>query len=189
MAISKDRKNELVAQYVDYAERSNAMFLAEYRGMSVKQMEDLRVKLREVDGSLFVAKNTLIRVALEQTNNPVPADQLMGQTVIGFALGEAPAMAKALKEYAKDEELFNLRGGIISGTVMSAEQAEALADMPSIDELRAQILGLVNSPLSKLVGIFNAPARDLVTVMNGGVNQVVNVLNAYAQKGEEAAAA
>ena len=188
MAISKSRKEELVAQYVDHAERSSAMFLAEYRGMSVKQMEELRVKLREVDGTLFVAKNTLIRVALEQTGNPVPHDQLTGQTVIGFALGEAPAMAKALKEYAKSEELFNMRGGVISGTIMSAEQAEALADMPSIDELRSQILGLVNAPLSKLVGIFNAPARDLVSVMNNGVNQVVNVINAYAQKEEEAAA-
>ncbi len=189
MAISKDRKKELVAQYVDLAERSNAMFLAEYRGMSVKQMEELRTKLREVDGSLFVAKNTLIRVALEQTGNPVPKEQLTGQTVIGFALGEAPAMAKALKEYAKGEELFNLRGGIISKSIMSASDAEALADLPSLDELRSQVLGLINAPLSKLVGIFNAPARDLVTVMNGGVNQIVNVINAYATKEEEAAAA
>jgi large subunit ribosomal protein L10 len=188
LAISRARKEELVEQYVDLLGQSRAVFLAEYTGMSVKKMEALRDKVREAGGSIYVAKNTLIRVALEQTNNPVPADMLTGQTAIGFALEDGPKMAKTLIDHAKEDDLFIMRGGISGGALLSTAQVDALANLPSLDELRAQIVGMIQQPASKLVTVLSAPSRDLVTVVKNGASQLINVINAYVQKTEEAVA-
>lgn len=175
MAISKARKEELVAQYKDLIENSRALFLTEYTGLTVAQMEALRAEVRKADGAFHVTKNTLLALALEETGNPVPSELLQGQVASGFALGEAPALAKALVNYAKDEELLVLRGGIMETNLLSADDVDALAKLPSLDQLRAQILGMIN-----------APARDIAGIIASGVRQVVNVIDAYAKKDESA---
>ncbi len=177
LAISKARKEELVAQYVDLIERSNAMFITEYKGMSVKQVEDLRGVIRETDGAFYIGKNTLIRVALEQAGQPVPTEMLTGQTGVGFALGDAPPLAKALTKFAKAEEQFIVRGGLMNAAELSAEDVTNLAELPSLDELRATLLGMIEGP-----------ARNIASVVAGGVRQVVNVIDAYSKKEDEAAA-
>jgi large subunit ribosomal protein L10 len=102
LAISRKRKEELVAQYTDLIEQSEAIILTEYKGMSVKSMEGLRTKVREVNGSFYVTKNTLLQYALEQIDTPVPQELLLGQVATGFAAqGEVAALAKALVDYAK----------------------------------------------------------------------------------------
>lgn len=173
MAISKARKEELVAQYKDLIEQSDAIFLAEYGGMSVKDMQDLRGKLREVDGKFYVTKNTLFSLALQESDLPIPEALLVGQVASGFSMGEAPSLAKALVKFAEGEENLTLKGGIMDNKVLSAADVEALAKLPSLDELRAQIIGLVNGP-----------ARGLVSVINNSVRQVVNVVDAYARSEE-----
>ena len=178
LAISRARKEELVAKYVDLLDRSSAVFIAEYKGMSVQQVEGLRGAVREADGSLHVAKNTLMRVAFEQAGKPVPSQLGSGMTAVGFALGEAPTMAKALSKYAKDEELFVLQGGFMDSAELSADDVKNLAELPSLDELRAQILG-----------VLQAPARNVASVIAGSVRQVVNVIDAYSKTDEAAAEA
>lgn len=177
MAISRARKEELVNQYVGLLEKSDAIFVTDYTGMSVKDFQDLRDKLREVDGTLYVTKNTLLKIALERTGNPIPEELLNGQVATGFALGETPSMAKVLTKYADDKDEFSIRGGVFDGAILSESDVEALSKLPSLDELRATLLGL-----------FNAPARGLASVVASGVRQVVNVLDAYAKKEEEAEA-
>lgn len=178
LAISKTRKAELVAQYVDLIERSNAVFITEYKGLSVHDTEELRGSIREVDGAFFIGKNTLIRVALEQTGQPVPIDMLFGQTGVGFALGDAPPMAKVLTKFAKAQEKFIVRGGLMNKAELSADAVKSLAELPSLDELRGQ-----------LIGMLEGPARNIATVIAGGVRQVVNVIDAYAKKDENEAVA
>lgn len=175
MAISKERKEELVTQYKDLIENSRAIFLTEYGGMSVKDMQSLRSKLREVDAQYFVTKNTLFTLALEETSQPMPIDLLMGQVASSFAMGEVPSLAKALVEFSESEDNLTIKGGIMDNRVLTAAEIEALAKLPSLDQLRAQIMGLINGP-----------ARNLVTVLNGGVTQVVNVIDAYAKSEEQA---
>lgn len=178
MAISRERKEELVAFYVDLLEQSKAVFLTEYRGISVAQMEQLRSDVRGVDSAFHVTKNTLLRTALEQSGRSIPEELLLGQTAAGFALGELPALAKALVEFSDDFEAFVIKGGMMNGDFLSAEEIKALADLPSLDELRAQIIGLVN-----------APAQNIANTVNNGVSQLVNVLHAYSTQeegGEEA---
>ncbi len=176
MAITKARKDELMAQYDELIQNSRAIFLAEYSGMNVKQMNALRDKVYEVDGAFHVTKNTLFKLALENTHKKVPDDLLEGQLATGFALSEAPSLAKVLVDFAKDADKVKVRGGFLGNEFVTAEQIEALAKLPSLDQLRAQLVGLVS-----------APARNVASVLASGVRQVVNVVDAYA-KSEEGAA-
>lgn len=173
MAISRERKEELVAQYVELLNESRAVFLTEYRGVSVDQMEELRSNVRNAEGAFHVTKNTLLRTALEQSGRSLPDELLLGQTAAGFALGELPALAKALVDFSDESDTFAIKGGLMDGEFLSVEQIQALADLPSLDDLRAQIIGLIN-----------APAQNVAGAIAGGVRQLINVLNAYAQQEE-----
>jgi len=174
LAISKEKKEELVAQYKDLIEQSRALILAEYKGMSVSDMESLRSKIREANGAFYVTKNTLLKLALEEVGAAVPEELLNGQVATGFALGETPALAKILVNYADSADNLAIKGGIMETEILSKEQVEGLAKLPSLEELQAQIIGLIS-----------APARNLATIVANGVRQVVNVVDAYA-KSEEA---
>lgn len=175
MAITKEKKDELVNQYVELLKQSRAVFLTEYTGLDVKQMQELRSEIRKVDGAYHVTKNTLLRLALEQTGMPIPEELLSGQSGTGFALNEAPSVAKALTEFAKEQEELQIKGGILGNELLSTAQVKELADLPSLDELRSQIIGLIQ-----------APARNIAMTLASGVRQVVNVLDAYSKLEQEA---
>ena len=178
MAITKARKEELLAQYDELIQSSRAIFLAEYTGMNVKQMNSLRDKVYDAKGAFHVTKNTLFKLALEKADITLPDNFLEGQLATGFALEEAPSLAKALVDFAKDDDKVTLRGGFLGDEFLTVEQIEALAKLPSLDELRSQIIGLLN-----------APARNVASVLASGVRQVVNVVDAYAKSEEGAAEA
>ncbi|HCB49164.1 MAG TPA: 50S ribosomal protein L10 [Chloroflexi bacterium] len=174
MAISKQKKEELVAEYAELLNQSRAVFLTEYTGLDVKHMQQLRSEVRKVEGAYRVTKNTLLLLALEKSGKPVPTDLMTGQLAAGFALQEVPALAKTLTEFAKDQEQFTIKGGILGDKLLTAEQVEELAKLPTLDELRATIIGLIQTP-----------ARNVVSTVASSVQQVVNVLDAYAkQEGE-----
>ena len=173
MAISKARKDELLVQYKEWLAESDAIFLADYTGMDVKQMQALRGNVREAEGIFSVTKNSLFRLALQQSDWPVPDELLNGQVGGGFAFGEAPTLAKKLIDYAKKDEAFVIKGGIMGGELLTSSQIEALADLPSMDQLHGILLGMINGP-----------ARNIAGIVSSGIRQVVNVLDAYANKEE-----
>ena len=111
---------------------------------------------------------------------PVPEEMLTGQVATGFALSEAPSMAKALTEFAKKEEQLVIKGAIMGNEILGPDSVEALAKLPSLDELRAQIIGLLS-----------APAQSVTSAVANGVRQILNVVNAYAntENGDQAEAA
>lgn len=176
MAIKKERKDELVEQYRELLQQSSAIFLTQYGGMSVKELEALRIKIGDAQGRINVTKNTLLRIAMEETDLTPPLDLLTGPVATSFALGEAPTLAKVLVEQAKANDKLKIIGGMLGDRPLSAAQVEALATLPSLDQLRAQILGMLN-----------APAQGIVSAVANGVRQVVNVLDAYAKKDESEA--
>lgn len=174
MAITKERKEELVAQYVDLLSRSNAVIFAEYRGLTNAQMSAIRRTVRDANGEFHVTKLSLLKLALERAGLPVPESEMLGVPVaVGFCLDDVAALAKALTQQAKDIDLMSVRGGIMGTTNLSAKDVAALAELPPLETIRAQILGL-----------FDAPAANLVGVIQAGVAQVVNVLHAYVDKGD-----
>ena len=175
MPLLKDRKEELVAEYTEMLKQSRAIILTEYRGLNNKEMMQVRRAVREAGGVYRVAKLTLLRRALEASGYTVP-DELSGMPVaLGFCLDEIPGVAKALADYAKDSDFLFIRGGLIEDRFLSEKEIDALANLPSLEVIQAQLLGLLEAPASNLVG-----------VLQSGVAQVINVLNAYAEQGEVA---
>ncbi|RME79637.1 MAG: 50S ribosomal protein L10 [Chloroflexi bacterium] len=177
MAISRAEKEARVKQYVEQLQNSQAIIIADYTGLKVSELEQLRTKIREVDGSFSVVKNTLAKRALQEVGYPEIDDLLTGPVGIGFSGDNVPAVAKAFVDFAKEHEMLKIKGGVMSGKVLSAEAIKDLASLPSLEVLRAQLLGLINAPASRLVG-----------ALSGGVRQLVSVINAYAEKGSEASA-
>ncbi len=178
MAITKDRKAELVKSYSDLIQKSEGLILIEYSGLSMKGIDPLRRKVREASGELHVVKNTLAQLALTQAGRAVPEAMFTQSTAIGFAFTDVPAVAKALTSAAKDSEFIKVKGAVLGTQVLDPKQVAALAELPPMPVVRAQLLGLLSAPASRLTG-----------VIASGVRQIVNVVKAYSDKTEEAPAA
>ena len=171
MAISKERKNELVEQYVDLLGRTNGFVIVQYHGLSVKETDTLRAQIREAGGAYHVTKNTLFTKALQQVGWPVPDDLLTGPVAVAFGMENLPGVAKAILDFTDDKTRqgdLRATGGIMTGEILDANKIKAVSKLPSLDEIRAQLAGLIV-----------APAPGFVSVINAANGQVVNVILAY----------
>lgn len=164
MAISKQRKEEVLNQYADWLKRSQAVLLMEYTGAKMKELDAIRAKIRESGGEFHIVKNTLAKRALEASGVSVPPGLLEKSTAISFAFSDPAATAKALSEVVKGMEFAKVKGGFMGGQVLSASQVKALADMPPLPVTRARLLGLLQAPAGKLVRTIAEPARSLASV-------------------------
>lgn len=171
MAISREKKETLVEEYVKDLNNSEAIIVTSYRGLRVSQIEQLRGKIRDAEGHFSIVKNTLAQRALQEVGLPVKDDLLSGPIGIGFCYHNVTGVAKAITDFSKDNELLVIKGGYMGAQVISDIAVKDLASLPSLEVLRAQLLGLINAPASRLAG-----------VVAGGVRQLVNVVNAYAEK-------
>jgi large subunit ribosomal protein L10 len=171
LAISREKKEEMVANYVDNLSRSRAMILADYRGLTVANITQLRQNLREVDGAFQVVKNSLFKRALEETGLPVPAEHLTGPLAVGFCFGDTPPVAKALVDFAKGLDLLEIKGAILGANIIGVDEVKGLADLPPRDVLRAQLLAAIQGPMSNLVSVLNAPMREIAQVLRARSEQ------------------
>jgi large subunit ribosomal protein L10 len=171
LAITRAQKEEMVADYVDKMSRSQAMILADYRGLTVARMTELRQKLRETDGVFQVVKNSLFKLALEEAGFPFPAEQMEGPVAVGYCLGEAPPIAKVLVDFAKEAQALEIKGALLGSNILDADGVKGLADLPPREVLLAQLLGAVQGPMSGLVSTLNAPLRELVQVLHARSEQ------------------
>lgn len=172
MAITRERKEELVAIYSELLGKTDGFIVTEYRGLTVAKLDDLRNRLRDASGGYAVTKNTLFSIALEQGGWPVPEQLLVGPTAVVFGNGNLPAVAKTIQGFQKDNpDLFIVKGGVIASSVFGAADLEAVANLPTLDEIRAQLAGLIVQPASSLAGLLNT-----------ATGQLVNVLQAYVQE-------
>lgn len=176
MAVTKERKKEIVATYQDWLGNSQAVFLAEYTGLTMKDLDSLRSKVREIGGEFHVIKNTLGKIAFEESGYDVPDDLFLGSTAAGFAFEDAPAMAKALNEFSKSAGALKIKGGYLEQSLVTAEEIKALAELPPLPVVRAMLLGTIMAPASQLARTLAEPAR-----------QVAAVLQAYADSKQLAA--
>jgi len=171
LAISRERKNEVVAQYGEWAGRSKASFLAEYKGLTMKQIDELRSKLRDIGGEFHIVKNTLGELAFKQAGMPLPQGFFEGSTAICFAFEDPATMAKVFTEYARTAEALKVKGGYLGKDAITAEQVKSLAELPPLPVVRAQLMGTILTPASQLARILAEPAR-----------QVAAVFKAYAER-------
>ena len=159
-------KAAVVAEVREKLEASDGALLTEYRGLDVPALAALRKELRAAGGEYKIYKNTLVRIAAREHDLDLD-DLLTGPTAVAFvnakedgSAGDAAAVAKALKEFAKSNENLVLKGGVLDGAVLSADDIKALAELPSRDVLLSQIAGLLQAPLADFVGLLDAVPRD-----------------------------
>jgi len=182
LAISKQRKDEILQEYLDMLANAKGVVITEYRGMTVKQLDVLRAKLREAKSGFAVTKNTIFKIALKQVGMAVPEDQLVGPVAVAIAYDDLATTIKTVLDQASSNDIFIVKGGIVGATAVRGDQLEAVSQLPSIDVLRAQLLGMVTMPLTQLVGLLEEPSRGVVAVIRAGTDGLVNVLAAYVQK-------
>ena len=139
---------------------ADAALLTEYRGLTVKQLAELRRALRPAGGDYKVYKNTLVRFAAREVVEDRLDSMLTGPTAIAFVQGDPAAVAKALREYARGHQALVLKGGLLGDKIVTAQDVEALADLPSRDVLLAQLAGAFQAPLVKLAGLLQALPRN-----------------------------
>ena len=165
MALSKERKQEVLAQYKEWMSKSQALILMEYKGASVKDLEVARAKVRESGGEFHVVKNRLAKLALKENNYEIPEGYLENSTAIGFAFEDVASTAKALSETAKNIDAFQFKGGFMGVEVLDAAKVDKLAKLPPLAVLQAQLLGVLQAPAGKLVRTIAEPARGLAAVI------------------------
>jgi large subunit ribosomal protein L10 len=174
LAVERAAKKEAVEQLNGVFKATSVAVVAQYSGLTVAQMQKLRTQMKQAGASVKVSKNRLAKIALEGTDVVAIGPMLKGPTVI--ATSDDPVAApKVAVEFAKANEKFVIIGGSMGTTVLNVDGVKALASLPSLDELRAKIVGLLVAPATKIAQLANAPAGKLA-----------RVIQAYASKGEAA---
>ncbi|HEY7795012.1 MAG TPA: 50S ribosomal protein L10 [Gaiellaceae bacterium] len=172
--MQKSDKERVVAELTERLRTSETLIVADYRGLTNSEIDDLRTKLIEHGARFAVVKNTLTRRAAEAAGSDALLALLEGPTAIAFveSEGDPVAVAKALRETATSTRVLAVRGGVLQGSVMSAAQVEDLATLPPAEVLRAQLVGAIVSPLTTVVALISAPLRDLVGLIDARIEQL-----------------
>jgi large subunit ribosomal protein L10 len=172
--VDRAEKREFVTSLNDVFKGTGSVVVAHYAGLTVANMNDLRSRMRAAGGTVKVAKNRLAVIALQGTESEGMQDLFKGQTLIAYA--EDPVAApKVAADFAKGNDKLVILGGAMGSTVLDADGVKALATMPSLDELRAKIVGMIQTPATRIAAVVNAPAGNLA-----------RVFGAYARKDEAA---
>jgi large subunit ribosomal protein L10 len=172
--VQKSEKEQVVAELTERLRTSPTLIVADYRGLTNAEIDGLRGELLKHGARFSVVKNTLTRIAAEAAGADALLALLEGPTAVAFleAEGDPVAVAKALGETARTTRILAVRGGVLDGRAISADDVEALAKVPPVDILRAQVLGAITAPLTTIVGLFNAPLQNLVGLIDARIEQL-----------------
>ena len=176
MALSRQKKEQVLAQYQKWVDDSQAVVLVEYTGIKMADLDAIRAKLRDTGGEFHIIKNTFARKIFEANGMAVPAGYLVKSTAIAFAFKDAAATTKALTDATVKMDAVKLKGGFLGKQSLTPAQIKSLAELPPLPVVRAQLLGVLQAPASKLVRTIAEPARS-----------VAYVLRAYSEKAQAAA--
>jgi large subunit ribosomal protein L10 len=170
----KTDKERVINEVVSRLKAAETLIVADYRGLKTSDLAHLRTELRKHGASFNVVKNTLARRAAEEAGAENLLELLNGPTAIAFleSDGDPVAVAKALGEAAKTTKILVVRGGVLQGSLIGADQVGELAKLPPVEMLRAQLVGAISAAPTAIVGLFTAPMRDLVSVLDARVKQL-----------------
>jgi len=172
--VKKEDKERLVAELTERLRTTETLLVADYRGLTMPQIDELRTRLLESGARFTVIKNTLTRRAAEAAGTEALLTLLDGPSAIAFleADGDMVAAAKALADAARDTRVLEIRGGIMQGRAVTAAEIETLAKLPPEDVLRGQVLGAIVAPVTALAGLLNAPLQNLVGLIDARIEQL-----------------
>jgi large subunit ribosomal protein L10 len=162
--LTRAQKDEQIQELRERFGRATSVFVAEYRGLDVHAVDRLRRKLRAEGQGQYeyrVTKNTVLRRAAEGSDVASIVSHFRGPTAVAISYGDPVALAKLLVDYAKDHEVFRLRAGVLGGRALDKGEIATLATLPSLDALRAQLIGLLQAPAQKILGVLQAPGGQL----------------------------
>jgi large subunit ribosomal protein L10 len=172
--VKKEQKEKVVEELAGRLKAADTLLVADYRGLTMPQIDTLRSRLLESGARFTVVKNTLTRRAAEAAGSEALLALLEGPTAIAFleADGDMLAAAKALADMAKESKILAIRGGVLEGRVLTAEEVESLASLPPVDILRGQVLGAIVAPLTNLLGLVTAPVQNLYGLIEARIEQL-----------------
>jgi large subunit ribosomal protein L10 len=172
--MDKSQKEQVVAELAERLRTSDTLIVADYRGLTMPQIDALRGELLKHGARFQVVKNTLTRRAVEVAGTEHLLAMLEGPTAIAFveSEGDPAAVAKALATAARETQVIELRGGVMQGRPVTAAEIATLATLPSLDVLRSQVLGAITSPLTVIVALFNAPLQNLIGLIDARIEQL-----------------
>jgi large subunit ribosomal protein L10 len=165
LAISKQQKEELVEQYKKWVKESDALVLTHYHNLSVKDISDLRREIRDSGGEFHVIKNRLAKRAFEESGREWEEGVFTGPTALGISYENPSGLAKAIKSFAKEHGTVEIKSGYLAERLVTADEINALADLPSMAEMRAKLLSTISAPASKLVRVLTEPGRQVAAVI------------------------
>jgi large subunit ribosomal protein L10 len=170
----RTEKERVVAELAKQLGESETLMVADYRGLTMPEIDELRSRLLEAGARFRVVKNTLTKLAAEQSGTTDVLQLVDGPTAIAFldAEGDPVAVAKVLSEVARANDVLVIRGGLLDGAIVGEDAIKRLATLPPADVVRAQLVGAVSAPLTTVVGLFTAPLRDLVGVLDARIRQL-----------------
>ena len=191
--MKKEDKEQVVKELTERLRTSDTLLVADYRGLTMPQIDALRSRLIESGARFTVVKNTLTRRAAEAAGADALLTLLEGPSAIAFleADGDMVAAAKALADSARESRVLEIRGGVMQGRVITAEEVQSLASLPPIDVLRGQVLAAIIAPLTAIAGLVNAPLQNLYGLLDARIEQLGGAEEApavEAQASEEPAA-
>jgi large subunit ribosomal protein L10 len=173
ISMLKREKERVVADLVERLRASDTLIIADYRGLTMPEIDGVRTEVLKHGARFTVVKNTLTKRAAEEAGVPELVELLDGPTAIAFVgEGDMVGVAKALSDTARQTRILSVRGGILQGKPMSAEQVRDLASLPPAEVLRGQVLGAIVAPLSAIAALINAPLQDLVGLIDARIEQL-----------------
>jgi large subunit ribosomal protein L10 len=172
--VKKEDKERVVAELTERLRTTETLLVADYRGLTMPQIDELRSKLIEHGARFSVVKNTLTRRAAEAAGSDTLLALLEGPTAIAFleSDGDPVAVAKALVDAARETRVLEVRGGLLEGRPIEASEIDALAKLPPLDALRSQVLAAVIGPVTGIVALFTAPLQDLYGLIDARIEQL-----------------
>ncbi len=172
--LTRTQKEEQVAELKDKFSRATCVYVADYRGIDVTSVNELRGRIHKEGAGDFeyrVTKNSVLRRAAADTDAAHVVERFQGPTAIAISYGDPVGLAKILTDFAKDNEVFELKAGVLDGRAIEAAEIGTLAKLPSLDELRGKLVGLLQAPASKLARLAGEPGAQLARVLNARGSQ------------------
>jgi large subunit ribosomal protein L10 len=172
--MKREQKEQVVDELTQRLKAAETLLVADYRGLTMPQIDELRTRLLASGARFTVVKNTLTRRAAEAAGAEALLALLDGPSAIAFLEddGDMVAAAKALAEAARETRVLEIRGGVMQGRAVSAAEVESLATLPSAEVLRGQVLGAIIAPLTALTGLLNAPLQNFVGLIDARIEQL-----------------
>lgn len=165
-------KAQTIDELTEQLTNAKLIVLTDYRGLRVADLQDLRGNLRKSGGEFRVAKNTLTRIAAENAGITGLESYLEGPLALGIASDDIVGFTKSLSDFARTTRILTIRGGVLDKNVIDARQVEAIATLPSKEQLQGKLLGLLQSPLARTLAVLSGPSRSAVYVLNARAGQL-----------------